>query len=147
MRKIAIFPMILLCTITCNSKPLAVGVEYKCTTVAIHRFMGNKIEEIKVPSNAKSFYISERNNSLIAKYKEAGASEVSDNNAILLKTEITEDQGRKFDTSFFIKKRNDGENQIQILKEINVQSKIIAMVSFSKYTELPGMLRMIHQCI
>ena len=131
----------------CNSNPLSAGQEFKCTTVAIHRIVGNKMEEIKVPSNTKPFYIAEKNTSLVARYREPGSPEVSDNNAMLVKSEVADDQGRKFDVAIYKKIRKDGENEIRIFKEINGKTTQLTMASLSKYTDTPAVaLRMVHFC-
>jgi hypothetical protein len=146
MKKITIFVASLIIVITGNAKPLSVGVEYRCTTAAIHRIVGDKAEEIKVPSNAKPIYITEKNNTLLAKYMDPGSPEVSDNNAMLVKTEVADEKGRKFDVAIYKKMRKDGENQIRIFKEINGKSTQITMMTLSRYTEMPAALRMIYFC-
>ena len=146
MKKITIFVATLIFVNICKSKPLSEGLEYRCITTAIHRIVGNKMEEINVPLNTKPFYIVETNNTLTARYREPNMPEVSYNNATLLKIDLREDQGRKFDVAFFIKNRKDSENDIRIFKELNVKTKHITMTTISKYSETPGALRMIHYC-
>ena len=77
---------------------------------------------------------------------EPGSPEVSDNNAMLVKTEVADEKGRKFDVAIYKKMRKDGENQIRIFKEINGKSTQITMMTLSRYTEMPAALRMIYFC-
>jgi hypothetical protein len=129
-----------------HSSPMNEGVEYKCTPVAMHRIAGDKVDEMKLPANTKPFYITLRNKVLYANYKLINAPEVTDNNSKLIKTSIEIDNGRKFDASAFVKTRNDGENTVNIFRELNVKDQTLTMVSISKYTDMPAILRTISNC-
>ena len=146
MKQITIFVATLIFVNVCNSKPLTEGLEYRCITTAIKRINGNNVQDIKVPPNAKPFHISEKNNTLQARYKESPSTEVAGNNSILVKAEVANDQGRKFDVAIYKKSRSDGETEIHIFKEINGKTAQINMTIISKYTDTTSTMRMNHVC-
>ena len=146
MKKITILFLSLFFVLPSHSNPMNEGMEYKCTTVAMHRIDGEKMDEIKVAANVKPFYIALRNNTLSARYKIMNAPEVADDNSRLIKISIEEDGGRQFDVLKFIKNRKDGVNTIQVFKELNISDQTLTMKSFAEYTGMSAMLRVVSSC-
>ena len=146
MKKITILFLSLFFVLPSHSNPMNEGMEYKCTTVAMHRIDGEKMYEFKVPANAKPFYIALRNNTLSARYKIMNAPEVAGDNSRLIKISIEEDGGRQFDVLKFIKNRNDGVNTIQVFKELNISDQTLTMTDFAEYTGMSAMLRNVSRC-
>lgn len=146
MKKITILFLSLFFVLPSHSNPMIEGMEYKCTTFAMHRIDGEKIDEIKVSANAKPFYIALRNNVLSAGFKITNAPEVSDNNARLTKISIDEDEGRQFDTATFIKTRKDGVNTIKVFKELSISDQSVMLASIAEYTGFSAIIRVLSRC-
>ena len=146
MKNVIIFITFLIFLLPSHSNPMNEGTEYKCITIAMYRIDGEMKDEMKLPANIKPFYITFRNNVLFAKYKILNAPEMADDNAKLTKTSIENDQGRKFDVSNFVKNRKDGENNINIFKELNVKDSTLMMASISKYTGMTAILQTVSSC-
>ena len=146
MKKIIILFLSLFFSLPSHSNPMNEGMEYKCTTFAIHRIDGGKIDEITVATNTKPFYIALINNILSARFKIMNAPEVADNNARLTKISIDEDEGRQFDTATFIKTRKDGVSTVKVFKELNISDQSVMLASFSEYTGMSAMLRILSRC-